>query len=544
MINKIQTIHINVYIQAGCDIVIITFLVHITGGIKSFHSLLYPLVIIYSELFLGKKGGIIIATASGAFYSLLICLEHFGIIPSSTVIFSSYLFGLEYLLLRITINILSFYIVAILFGFAVEQESQTRMLLAEKESQFHQLDLLHKSIIESVNTGIITIDLKKQIKSFNRAAEKITGFSFDMIKNKSLDYIFPGFSEIITKQNQHCPGNEDISILSPKSQNEISIAVKPNESSILGFSTSALINSSNDVIGTIIIFQDLTLQKKMEKEIGKSKRLALIGEMAAGLAHEIRNPLASLSGSIQILKKNLDQNEYLNSTDSKLMHIILRGRNQIENLVKNFLLLARPNPACRDIICINTIIDDIIESMRNSPDWHKNIKVEKKICIIANIYGNMTEITQMLSNLFINALQSMPDGGELLIETKQIVNSGKLDLNILKPCENCLEIIIKDTGCGINQDEMKNIFKPFYTTKDKGIGLGLAIVNRIVESHCGKITINSKRNKGTIFNILFPARKIKQPSYNQINTDTDLSISENPGKVLLLAQKDKKPVPI
>jgi two-component system sensor histidine kinase PilS (NtrC family) len=486
LLKRIKSLKVNVYIQAMCDVTLITVLVYVTGGVESIYSILYPLVIIYSVLFLGKKGGIAVSSVSGIFYGLLLDLEYYGVIHPIYSSFWEYNFSAGYVLARIFIHIVSFYIVAFLISFAVEQESRTRSLLAEKESEFYQLDLLHKSIIESVSAGIITIDLQRNIKSFNRAAEEITGFSFSEIKGKGIDKVFPGFSEIRDKTKNEKGDSDGVN------RAEIFLG-KGNKNITLGFSLSPLINSKGEKMGDILIFQDLTAIKEMEKEVEKSKRLALIGEMAAGLAHEVRNPLASLCGSIQMLQKNLK----LDATNKRLMQIVLRGRDQLENLVRNFLLLARPNMSTREIFNIQDIIDDVLESLRYGPDWHEDIEVVTQFCARASIIGNKTEIRQMLWNLVLNAVQSMPNGGRLTIETKLLDNA-----------MNDLEIRISDNGYGIKQDDYNKIAEPFYTTRETGTGLGLAIVNRIVESHGGKITIESAPNKGTSCILLLPTAEI------------------------------------
>lgn len=488
LLKRIKNLKVNVYVQTICDVALITVLVYVTGGIQSIYSVLYPLVIIYSALFLAKKGGIIVASASGILYGLLLDLEYYGVIHPVHSPSWDYDFSAGYALSRIFIHIVSFYIVALLISFVVEQEKSARSLLAEKESEFYQLDLLHRSIIESVNAGIITINLHGNIKSFNRAAKEITGLSFSKVENKKIDTVFPGFSEILDKIKSN--KREEVVI----NRDEIVVPGKQNKNIVLGFSISSLINSKDEKIGDIVIFQDLTARKEMEKEIERSKSFALIGEMAAGLAHELRNPLVSLCGSIQMLQKDLD----LNETNERLMQIVLRGRDQLENLVKNFLLLARPNlDGCQEIN-IKDVIDDVLESLRHSPDWDENIKVVMELCDQTSIYGNVTEIRQALWNLVLNAVQSMSDSGRLKIETKPtILDNGK----------GYLEIRISDTGCGIEEDDYNKVFEPFYTTKERGTGLGLAIVNRIVESHEGKIKVESELKKGTSCILLLPRDK-------------------------------------
>ena len=488
IMKRIKSLEANVYIQAICDVTLITILVYVTGGVESVYSVLYPLVIIYSALFLAKKGGVVIASASSILYGLLLDLEYYSVIHPIHSPSWDYGFSAGYTLSRIFIHILSFYIVALLTSFVVEQEKSARSLLAEKESEFHQLDLLHRSIIESVGAGIITINLQGDIKSFNRAASEITGLSFSRVKNKKIDNIFPGFSEILEmiKNEKRDEGRIN--------RNEILVSGKDNRNIVLGFSVSPLIDSKDRKIGEIVIFQDLTASKDMEREVERSKSLALIGEMAAGLAHEIRNPLASLCGSIQMLQKNLE----LDKTDERLMRIILRGRDQLENLVRNFLLLARPNLDGRQEINIKYLMDDILESLRHSPDWHENIKVVMALSDQTGIYGNMTEIKQALWNLVLNAVQSMSNSGRLKIETRPV---------ILDNLKEYLEIRISDNGCGIEKDDSSKIFEPFYTTKERGTGLGLAIVNRIVESHGGKIRIESELEKGAGCILLLPRNK-------------------------------------
>ncbi|MCK4487131.1 MAG: PAS domain S-box protein, partial [Desulfobacterales bacterium] len=394
----------------------------------------------------------------------------------------------------------SFYIVALLISFVVEQEKSARSLLAEKESEFYQLDLLHRSIIESVNTGIITINLQGNIKSFNKAAKEITGLSFSKVKNKKIDTVFPGFSEILDKIKSEKRKEGIIN------RDEIVVPGKQNKNIVLGFSISSLIDSKDKKIGDIVIFQDLTASKEMEKEIERSKSFALIGEMAAGLAHELRNPLVSLCGSIQMLQKDLE----LDETNERLMQIVLRGRDQLENLVKNFLLLARPNPHDREGINIKNIIDDVLESLRHSPDWHENFKVVMELCDQTSIYGNVTEIRQALWNLVLNAVQSMSDSGRLKIETKPI---------ILHNGNGYLDIRISDTGCGIEEDDYNKVFEPFYTTKERGTGLGLAIVNRIVESHGGKIKVESELKKGTSCILLLPRDRSQKSEVRSQTSD-------------------------
>ncbi|MDL1968990.1 MAG: ATP-binding protein [Deltaproteobacteria bacterium] len=488
----IKNIKLNVYIQSLSDISLITGLVYVTGGIESIYSVLYPLVIIFSVLFLAGKGGLISASVSSIFYGLLLDLEYYGIIQPIYTWDYDYNSSAGYVFSRIFVHIISFYIIALLTSFAVEQEKTARDLLEKKESAFDQLDLLHKSIIESVDTGILTVDLNGDIKSFNRGAEKITGFLYSEIINKNINDAPTLISNLLNKGNRW----------KPRSRFEVAGSGK-----ILGCSVSPLVDGNRKKIGNILIFQDLTVIKEMERKIEKNKRLAFVGEIAAGLAHEIRNPLASISGPIQMLSKDLK----LDETDTKLMQIILRGKDRLEDFVKDFLLLARPKQSERKDINIKAIIDDVLESLRFSPEWREDIEVTKDLCNQSSIYGNRAEIRQVISNIISNAAQSMPEGGILKIETtpfpppSHLVKGGKEKFLDRK---QYLKIRISDSGCGIEGKDQDRLFEPFYTTKENGTGLGLAIANRIVVNHMGKIRIESKPGKGTDCIVLLPQQEV------------------------------------
>lgn len=488
-LNSIKNLKLNIYIQAFGDVSLISTLIYLTGGITSIYSVLYSLVIIYSSLFITRRGGLIVASVSGIFYGLLLDLEYYDVIHPLYAIPWGYDFSAGYVLSRIFVHIASFYIIALLVNFVVEQEKRSRSLLEEKKSEFHQLDLLYKNIIRSVNTGIMTTDLDGNIRLLNRAGEQIIGLSFVDVEGKPIGVIFNGFSDILYKIRNKEKGKDTVK------RGETTITAKQKKI-MLGFSVSPLIGSKGNRIGQLIVFQDMTSAKEMEKEIEKSRRLALIGEMSAGLAHEVRNPLASLKGSIQILKNTL----YLDETNKKLMEIVLRGSAQLENLVKDFLLLARPGPGLKDReeIDVNDVMDSVIESLRYGPAWHEQITVEKEPCPGAVVYGNRTEVNQILSNLVLNAVQSMPEGGTLTIQMK---------LRLPENGNGSLDVRISDTGCGIERDDIAKVFNPFFSTKEGGTGLGLTITQRLIENHGGKIRIESRPKKGIICRLLLPLNK-------------------------------------
>jgi len=475
----------NLYIQITVDIIVTTILIFMFGNTQIDYSLFYTLIIIYSVIFIGRKGGMIVASVTSIFYGLILDLEFYKLIPSMSFIKYEYEINAADTLTNVMVHIVSFYVLAFLVSFAVEQEKKAIVLLKEKESAFNQLDLLFHSIIESVDTGVMTIDLNRRIKTFNRAAEEITGFKFAVIKNDLLENIIPEFMPLFEKKE-----------LPESLRNRMDVKIKAGMGNNIHLgcsisSLSSLKDRDEKKIGHIIIFQDLTEIKQMEEKLEKSRKLALIGEMAAGLAHEMRNPLAAISGSIELLLKGLE----FKGTNRRLMGIILRGTDQLENLVRDFLSLARPVPALRELVDINEVFEEVLEHIKVSKSWTDKIKVIKVFSDEVRAYANKEQVRQIINNLVLNAVQAMEEGGVLSFETK---------LDELYENKQYAQIKVSDTGCGIKETDLNKIFDTFFTNKEKGIGLGLPIVNHIVEGYNGKIKIESVVNKGTICYVWLP----------------------------------------
>ncbi len=485
LLRKEKYFRANLYIQLMIDIGLISFLVYATGSIGSNYSLLYSLVIIYSAIFLGRRGALIVATFCALAYGLVIDLEYFKIIPTFYSTGRDYTVEASDVLVRFIVHILSFYILAFLASIVVEQEKKTRSLLEERESAFNQLDLLFRSIIESVDTGVMTTTLQGRIKTFNRAAESITGYPLKAVENMRIQELFPDVA-----------GYFDADALNQtRSRREVNIVTAKGYPVILGCSISALKDRLGKQIGYIMIFQDLTEIKRMEDKLQQSKKLALIGEMAAGLAHEMRNPLASIAGSIELL----GQTASLDETDKRLMQIILRGKEQLDHFVRDFLLLARPLPQTREIVPVGVVVDEILEHIKMSKDGKPGISVIKAFTGLNLAYANKEQVRQIIQNLILNAFQAMEDEGNLKLEISPIKLEDEKDYTVFK---------VSDNGCGIEEKDLKNVLEPFFTNKEKGTGLGLAIVSRLVDGYGGKIKIESQVNQGTSVTVWLPATEI------------------------------------
>ncbi len=474
---------LNVSFQAIIDVTLITALVYVTGGVGSIYSILYPLVIIYGALFMGRRGALLVASLAAICYGGLLDLEYFGYINPMYGDANHYSFTAGYVFSRLFIHIVFFYIIAVLAAFVVERERKVTSLLTEREDSFRRLDLLHKSIIESVNVGIVTIDREGAIRSFNRAAEEMTGWRRFRVMKRNIGEVAPGIARILSGDDT---GRQMVETTETSAE---------GRKMIVGCSLSPLLDSSMQQVGNIIIFRDLTEMKAMEREVERNKKMAFLGEMSAVLAHELRNPLASISGSIQLLRRDLT----LDNEDRKLMDIIERGRNQLETLAGDFLLLARSRAEVPDDdIDAAALVDDVLDSARMGNDWSGDVNLVRRYDGRRRIRGNRTEVRQAVMNIISNALQAMPEGGELAVETRSAEDVPSRDGGFI-------EIEIRDTGNGIDPGILKNVREPFFTTRESGTGLGLAIVERVMEHHGGYFRIESATGRGTRAVLGFPA---------------------------------------
>jgi two-component system sensor histidine kinase PilS (NtrC family) len=248
-------------------------------------------------------------------------------------------------------------------------------------------------------------------------------------------------------------------------------------------------------MGLILIFQDLTEFRQMQEQVRRMDRLAVAGELAAGIAHEIKNPLASLSGSIQMLRDEVD----FGPMQQRLMDITMREAERLNGLVNEFLLFSRPEKAVDQSVEVNKVIKDTLEMLKNSPELSRPIRIEKSLTDNLWVHIDAQRLQQVIWNLVLNAVQEMTNSGRLTIATAIRTNRSGAEIE-----RKLAEISIADTGPGILPENQGKVFDPFFTTKDQGTGLGLTIVHRIVEDYDGEIFMESDGRSGTIFTLHFP----------------------------------------
>jgi two-component system sensor histidine kinase PilS (NtrC family) len=462
------------YLQLILDTFLITAIIYATGGIESIFSFLYILTIIYGSIILYRKGGMIVASSSSILYGLLLDLHYYGIIePIGSRLNYTIEYHSPHFFYTLIVNIAAFYLVAFLGSYASEQTRRSRVELRAKQNDLIKLEALNEWIIQSITSALITLDDEGRIILFNPAAEEIFGIPANQAVSRPLDEVLPALREAMDNglktSGYHGESRK------PQALMDVPYVRSDGEKMFLQTSVSPLSLPGGSQRGQILFFQDMTAMRQIEAEMKRVEGLALAGQLAAGIAHEIRNPMASISGSIQILKEGLEKD----AMSSRLMDIILREVSRLNHLVSDFLLFARPKAADVQTFDLNQLIRDSLELFRNRGEWTTKVRVETAMNGPLEMKSDPEQIKQLLWNLYLNAVEAMLDGGTLHISTN--MEDAK------KTQRRYAKITIRDTGNGFSKEALDNLFTPFFTTKEGGSGLGLAIVKRIVEGLRGEV---------------------------------------------------------
>ena len=478
------------YLQLLLDTIFVTAIIYTTGGIESIFSFLYMLTVINGSIILYRRGAMVIATGCSILYGLLLTLHNYHIINP---LGSRTAHALEYqgfhFLFLIVVNIVAFYLVGFLGGYLSEQARKSRVELKTKQIDIDKLEILNESIINSITSGLIAIDGNNKIILFNPAAEDIFGARGIQALGVRIEDALPFLKEYVNIKRFP-------SIETPhKTPSFLDLPYrKPDGQKIyLRLSVSPLRLSLGEQKGHILIFYDVTEIKKIEEEMKRVEGLAMIGELAAGISHEIKNPMASISGSIEMLRDGLEKDD----VKSRLMDIMSREIDRLNHLVNDFLLFARPKKANVEEFDLNQLVLEALELFRNSQHWRHNIQIITNFHSPITIKSDPQQIKQVLWNLFLNACEAMPKGGSLAVQTDSSLPAFSQD-------QRRVTILVRDTGRGFEEKALSQLFIPFFTTKEGGSGLGLAIVKRIVEGLGGEISGSNHPEKGALLKIILP----------------------------------------
>ena len=358
--------------------------------------------------------------------------------------------------------------------------------------------------MQNIPSGLITLDQRGRIIAFNSAAAAITGYPADAALQQNLRDLFPDLHNLVAVHHDRTAG-------SPNARFEMSLTRRDGAQRTAGFSISPLRDAAGNQLGTILIFQDLTEYKAMQDHLRRMDRLAAVGRLAAGIAHEIRNPLASISGSIQVLKKSL----VLSDTDARLMDIVMRESSNLNTLIADFTQFARPERQERELLRVKAVVNEVTAMFKNSPECAPAILLREQIPEEITLTANRQQFRQVVWNLLINAAQSLPPGGGTITLAARTCDAGFFPPGAAaqptSAAAEWIEFRVADSGCGIPEKDMDAIFDPFFTTKDSGTGLGLSIVHKTIQEHGGTISVESTVGKGTTFVLHLPARAPHSP---------------------------------
>jgi two-component system sensor histidine kinase PilS (NtrC family) len=472
-------------VQLGCDAVIVSAIVYITGGVSSYFSSLYTLPIIAASTIQSRRGGIMVGVLSSLLYGGLVLAQYYGAPLLPGVTSHALLPPFRVALFTVGLNIFGFFAVALLSGYLAESVRRAGEQLEEASNQLADLQAFSQYVIDSLMSGLATTDIDGRVLTFNRAAETITRMpAADAVGRSIADVLqFPeGLASLFGAREGH-----------PKLP-RVELAFRRGDgiSIELGLSTALLITPRGET-GFVFTFQDVTESRKQEREARVQQRLAAVGEMAAGIAHEIRNPLASMSGSIQILRQELP----LTPEQAQLMDIVLRESDRLNDTIRSFLAYARPQRLSTARMDVRQIVTDTARLMQNNAELTDSHQIEVDVPDQPAWYvADENQLRQVVWNLATNGVRAMPNGGTLRLS----VASREDDAT--GPGE--VVIRVEDQGVGIAAEELDGIFQPFRGGFERGTGLGLSIVHRIVSDYGGEVKVTSERGIGTSVDIILP----------------------------------------
>lgn len=479
-------------IQCLLDTIFASALIYFTGISNSIFTSVYFFAIITGGLLLPRKGGLISAAASTLMFGAILFLEFKGIVPKY---FNGFSFdqvnNLPELINLFAVKGLTFFLAALLSAMFGMRLTSTEEVLSNTIESFDKLSHLYKTIFDNISTGIVTTNDHNIITSANNAALVITGYSLGELIGKELSHIF---------------ANMDVNNIAPRQAADF---LKRDGTKIrIGYTVTSLNppsrdsdsrsqSSAKEEDSKLITLQDISEIEELERKMRQGEKMAAIGMMSAGIAHDFRNPLTAISGSAQVLSHEFSSNSGNSSKENiELTNIILRESNRLITTIADFLKFARPDTANRQWFSLLNCVEEVLQVCRADPSWPETSIIELEIDPKLDIWADERQFFTVMNHLVQNGIVFCPPGKELIrINAKE----RKLADN-----QEQLIITIEDNGSGIPEDMYEKVFEPFYTNRADGTGLGLAIVRQTLEGHKGNIQIDISELGGAKFTLTLP----------------------------------------
>lgn len=479
-------------VQIYGDVVLETILIYLTGGAYSVFPFLYLVSILTASILVAPRESFGVATVAVFLHGVTLGAQFYRWLPPAVDLPLARNVGMEgsLTILLISANFCACFLMAYLGTYLSGRLRQARGEAHRSEASLAALRALHEDIVQSVASGLLTFDRRGTVTSVNRTAEALCARREVELRGARWETLFPGAPPFPTIWE----GLEGGATRRARSEAEL---VRPDGARLpVGMSLSFLRRGR----GAICSFQDLTDIKRMEEQVRQADRLAAIGRLAAGLAHEIRNPIGSIRGSVEVLGGSLD----LQGDDRRLMDIVLRESDRLDAIIRDFLQFSRPPRLVRVPTDVPAMLDEILLMLAHHGGVQgtdtPRVEIRRDVAdSTAKADVDPAQMRQSLWNLCLNAVEAMPQGGELRVGVRTITSEAGRTL---------MEITVEDTGVGIAAAELTQVFEPFFTTKPQGTGLGLAIAHRIVEDHGGEIRVQSEPWRGSRFTISLPVSEV------------------------------------
>lgn len=474
---------INLAIQLAGDLLVETMLVYFTGALDSPFSFLYLVSIITASTMLYRRGGLFAASGAVILYGVLGDLIYNNVIPlpqQSWIVPTTWTASRLYL--NIGTNFAGFYATALLTAYISEKLQKTSEELDEKGRIVAALRALNQNVVESIPSGLITLSTEGIASFVNPAGCQI-------LRTESRSVIGHHVSELgFFRPEEWEDARRTLASESVVRIEKNNFRVGDEDRS-LGYAVTPLRTLEGTESGYTLIFQDLTEMKQLEAELRLKDRMAAVGELSAGIAHEIRNPLAAIAGSVQVLQKS----NSLSPQEQRLMSIILKESERLNKSIADFLRFVRPQDRRPTAFDIAASLSETLDLLANSPELRADHRIERQISPPAfTIVGDADQIRQVFWNLARNAFQAMPHGGMLRVSTEVLAD--------------VYRICFTDSGRGMSELDLRRLFQPFRTNFPSGTGLGMAISYRIVQAHGGDIDVASRSGMGTTITVSLPQR--------------------------------------
>jgi two-component system, NtrC family, sensor histidine kinase PilS len=473
-------------IHFAIDVVVVSACVALTGGISSYFTSLYVLPIVAASTIQFRRGALQVAAFGSLLFGAVVLAQYLqatGNLESFFGInFGDALPTLSVAQYTVGLNVFGLFAVAFLSGSLAERLRRADVRLVRASEEIADLQFFNQYVIDNLLSGLATADEQNRLLTFNRSAVLITGRSLASVINKPANEVL----QLPRAFTEHL----DAELLRTRSKREEVQYCRPDGAIIMLGLSVAQLPLPDGRRGYLYTFQDVTELKRLERDAQLQKRLAAVGEMAAGIAHEIRNPLASMSGSMQILRQELS----LSADQEQLMDIVLRESERLNDTIRSFLAYARPQRVDVQELDLCRVVQETATLLRNSHEVSENHAIEVRTSPAeVRVHGDENQVRQMVWNLATNGLRAMSRGGTLTLTAVPDAKQGGAAI-----------LTVTDEGVGIPHEELDTIFQPFRGSFGKGTGLGLAIVHRIASDYKAAIDVQSQPGHGTTFRVTFP----------------------------------------